>query len=62
MALRPNGDGCAGVVEIETRFGRRGGKFNVGAGIGGSAGVDMVVDPVGLLKEACAAARNGHAV
>ncbi len=49
-------------MEIETRFGRRGGSVDVGASIGGSAGVDMFVDAVGLPKEACAAARNGHAV
>ena len=58
MVLRPNGDGWAGVVENERRFGRRGGNIDVGAGIGGSAGVGMVVDA----NEACAAARNGHAV
>lgn len=56
-ALLPNGDGCTGAVEVETRWGRRGGNVGMGARVY-SSGVGAIV----VANEACAAARNGHAV
>ena len=57
-ALLPNGDGCAGAVEnVAARPGRSAGNVGTGATVC-SSGVGTVV----LANEACAAARNGHAV
>ena len=55
--LLPNGDGCTGAVEVVTGWGRRGENVGMGARVN-SSGVGAIV----LANEACAAARNGHAV
>lgn len=55
--LLPNGDGCTGAVDKVARWGRRGGKVGMGARVYSSG-----VGAIELANEACAVARNGHAV